>query len=340
MDAQQLVFDEKALAAYLEAQVSGFKGPLEATKFSGGQSNPTYLIQAQSGRYVLRRKPPGPLLKSAHAVDREFRVISALIDTDVPVPATYHLCEDDNIIGSMFYLMEYVEGRIYWNPSLPEVDQQTRTTMYEEMNHVLAALHSVNIDTVGLSDFGRPGSYFERQLARWSKQYRTSETEHIEAMEVLMTWLQENMPADDGKVALVHGDFRMDNMIFHPKKPRVLAIVDWELSTLGHPFADLAYQCMQWRMPEDNEGLQGLGNLNRTALGIPTEEEYVAQYCKKMGIASIPNWNFYIAFCFFRMAAIVQGIKKRALDGTASSPKAKVMGAMVVPLATMGQALL
>ena len=340
MDAQQLAFDEKALATYLEAHVSGFKGPVKATKFSGGQSNPTYLIQAQSGQYVLRRKPPGLLLKSAHAVDREFRVISALIDTDVPVPATYHLCEDDSIIGSMFYLMEYVEGRIYWNPSLPEVEQQTRTAMYEEMNRVLAALHSVNIETVGLSDFGRPGSYFERQLARWSKQYRTSETEHIEAMEVLMTWLQENMPADDGKVALVHGDFRMDNMIFHPQKPRVLAIVDWELSTLGHPFADLAYQCMQWRMQEDNEGLQGLGNLNRTALGIPTEEEYVAQYCKKIGIASIPNWNFYIAFCFFRMAAIVQGIKKRALDGTASSPKAKVMGAMVVPLATMGQALL
>ena len=340
MDAQQLVLDEKALATYLEAHVSGFKGPLEATKFSGGQSNPTYLIQAQSGRYVLRRKPPGPLLKSAHAVDREFRVISALINTDVPVPATYHLCEDDSIIGSMFYLMEYVEGHIYWNPSLPEVDQQTRTAMYEEMNRVLAALHSVNIDAVGLSDFGRPGSYFERQLARWNKQYRTSETEHIEAMEVLMTWLQKNMPADDEKVSLVHGDFRMDNMIFHPKEPRVLAIVDWELSTLGHPFADLAYQCMQWRMPEDNEGLQGLGNLNRTTLGIPTEEEYVAQYCKKMGIANIPNWNFYIAFCFFRMAAIVQGIKKRAVDGTASSPKAKVMGAMVVPLATMGQALL
>ena len=340
MDAQQLVFDEKALATYLEAHVSGFKGPLEATKFSGGQSNPTYLIQAQSGRYVLRRKPPGPLLKSAHAVDREFRVISALIDTDVPVPAAYHLCEDDSIIGSMFYLMEYVEGRIYWNPSLPEVDQQTRMAMYEEMNRVLAALHSVNIDAVGLSDFGRPGSYFERQLARWSKQYRTSETEHIEAMEVLMTWLQENMPADDEKVSLVHGDFRMDNMIFHPKEPRVLAIVDWELSTLGHPFADLAYQCMQWRMPEDNEGLQGLGNLNRTTLGIPTEEEYVARYCNKVGIDGIPNWNFYIAFCFFRMAAIVQGIKKRALDGTASSPKAKVMGAMVVPLATMGQALL
>ncbi len=333
---QPAAIDEKVLGDYLQAQIKNFKGPVSLKKFSVGQSNPTYLVSAASGHYVLRRKPMGQLLKSAHAVDREFRVISALQNTAVPVPKPYHLCEDDRVIGSMFYLMEYVPGRIFWEPALPEVTPSDRTAIYDQMNRVLVALHSVDVEAAGLADFGRPGSYYERQLDRWVKQYRASETETIEAMEQLITWLQENTPEDDARVSLVHGDFRLDNMIFHPREPRVLALLDWELSTLGHPYADLAYQCMQWRMPSDNPGLQGLGGLNRTSLGIPEEDEYVAQYCERMGIGVIPNWPFYIAFCFFRMAAIVQGIKKRALEGTASSPQAKTMGEMARPLAEWG----
>ncbi|MEC8426831.1 MAG: phosphotransferase [Pseudomonadota bacterium] len=327
-------FDTDKLAAYLEQQIEDFQGPLSATKFAGGQSNPTFLIDAQSGKYVLRRKPPGELLKSAHAVDREFKVMSALANTDVPVARAYHLCDDDSVIGSMFYLMEYIDGRVMWDPALPENTSEDRTVIYSEMNRVLAALHSVDIEAVGLSDYGRPGNYFERQIGRWSKQYRASETEVIADMETLMQWLPDNMPADDGKVALAHGDFRLDNMMFHPTEPKVLALVDWELSTLGHPYADLAYQCMQLRM--DHEAvMSGLGGVARKILGIPTEEEYVAQYCERMGIDSIPNWNFYLAFSFFRFAPILQGVKKRALDGNASSDKAMQMGELVKPLARM-----
>lgn len=327
-------FDDKVLADYLESQVPEFRGPLTAEKFPGGQSNPTFAIRAASGNYVLRRKPPGQLLKSAHAVDREFRVLRALANSDVPVAKAYHLCEDDSIIGSMFYLMEYVDGKVYWNPALPEVNNDTRRQMYHEMNRVLAALHSVNIESLGLSDYGKAGNYFERQIGRWSKQYRATETDTVEAMETLMQWLPANMPADDGKVSLVHGDFRLDNLMFHRERPDIVAVVDWELSTLGHPYADLAYQCMQWHMP-NTEGVNGLVGVDCKALGIPTEQEYVAQYCQRMGTDGIEHWEFYLAFCFFRLAAIVQGVKKRALDGNASSEKAQQVGALVTPLSEL-----
>lgn len=332
-------FDNAVLARYLEQHVDGFHGPLTAEKFSGGQSNPTFLIQAQSGKYVLRRKPPGVLLKSAHAVDREYRVISALASSEVPVAQAYHLCEDDSVIGSMFYLMEYIDGRVMWDPALPDMQPQQRRAIYAEMNRVLAALHSVDIEAAGLSDYGRPGNYFERQIGRWSKQYRASETESIPAMEALLDWLPGNMPLDDGRVALAHGDFRLDNMMFDQSEARVLALVDWELSTLGHPFADLAYQCMQLRM--DHAGVMpGLGGMDRQQLGIPSEEEYVAEYCERMGLDGIPDWNFYLAFSFFRFAAILQGVKKRALEGNASSEKAFEMGKLVKPLADMAVALI
>jgi aminoglycoside phosphotransferase (APT) family kinase protein len=272
------------------------------------------------------------LLKSAHAVDREFRVISALADSEVPVAAGYHLCEDDDVIGSMFYIMSFVDGRIFWNPMLPESSNEERAAIYDEMNRVLVALHSVDIDEVGLSDYGKPGNYFERQVGRWTKQYLAAETETIEPMEALMRWLPEHMPADDGQVALVHGDYRLDNMIFHPTESRILAIVDWELSTLGHPFADLAYQCMQWHLP--NTGIsRGLADIDRNAIGIPTEAEYVEAYCRRTGREGISDWTFCLAFSFFRLASIVQGVFKRALDGNASNTQAMQMGKMARPLA-------
>ena len=338
MSAQQL--DTDSLGRYLEQHIDGFSGPVTAEKFAGGQSNPTFKLSASGKSYVLRRKPPGELLKSAHAVDREFRVISALQDTDVPVPRTYVLCEDDSVIGSMFYVMEYMEGRILWDPVLPEArDNTERAAIYDAMNNTMAALHCVDVDAVGLSDYGRPGSYFERQLSRWSKQYRASETQNIAAMETLMSWLPANMPPDDGAVSLVHGDYRLDNMMFHPTEPRVIALLDWELSTLGHPLADLANQCMAWRLPREG-GIKGMAGVDRKALGIPSDEEYVARYCERTGRDGIENWNFYIVFSLFRLAAILQGIVKRAQIGTASSTEADSRGEFVIPLAEMGVALI
>jgi len=330
--------DEATLAQYLEQHITHFKGPLTATKFEGGQSNPTYRIDAQSGQYVLRSQPLGKLLKSAHAVDREFRVYQALADTDVPVPEVYHLCEDRDIIGSMFYVMDLCEGRIFWDAALPELStNDDRTHAYEHMNSVLAAIHSVDIEKVGLSDFGKSGNYFERQLGRWTTQYKASEIKPIPAMDQLIAWLQNNMPADDGKLSLVHGDFRLDNMIFSPEEPKIIAVLDWELSTLGHPYADLAYQCMQLRMPGSSGAkpgsMSGLAGLIRISLGIPTEKEYVASYCQKMGLEKIDHWAFYLAFSFFRLAAIAQGVAKRALDGNASNKNAMKVGAYVAPLA-------
>ena len=330
--------DVVKLAGYLEQKLKGFQGPLKATKFAGGQSNPTFLLEATSGRYVLRRKPPGTLLGSAHAVDREFRVMAALQNTDVPVAKVYHLCEDDSVIGSMFYVMEYVDGRIFWDPTLPEVDRPTRVAMYNETNRVLAALHSVNYSSVGLQDYGKGGNYFARQLSRWERQYRASETEQLEGMEALLEWLPANMPADDERITLVHGDYRLDNMIFHPTEPRIIALVDWELSTLGHPFADVAYQCVQLRMPYEGV-FHGLGGIDRKSLGIPSESEFVDAYCKRMGIERIDNWNFYLAFCLFRLIAIVQGVRKRALAGNASGAKGLEGGQLVVPLSEMALAL-
>ena len=339
MSTQQL--DIQALTDYLSDHIPDFTGPLSAEKFPGGQSNPTFKLSAGGNEYVLRRKPPGELLKSAHAVDREFRVISALNNTDVPVPRTYILCEDEAVIGSMFYVMEYMEGRILWDPLLPEAaDNTERAAIYDSMNQTMAALHNVDVDAVGLGDYGRPGNYFERQVSRWSKQYRASETQHIPAMEKLMEWLVAKMPEDDGTVSLVHGDYRLDNMMFHPTEPRVIALLDWELSTLGHPLADLANQCMAWMLPRDGEGIKGLGGVDRAAYGIPSDEEYIARYCERTGRDGIDNWNFYIVFSLFRLAAILQGIVKRAQIGTASSTEADSRGEAVVPLALMAEALI
>ncbi len=338
MSTQNL--DTSRLADYLAEHIPGFSGELTAEKFAGGQSNPTFKLTAGNTSYVLRRKPPGELLASAHAVDREFRVISALQNTDVPVPRSFLLCEDDTIIGSMFYVMEYLEGRVLWDPVLPEAaDREERAAIYDAMNQTLAALHNVDVEAVGLADFGRPGNYFERQVARWSKQYRASETQHIAGMELLMKWLPDNMPEDDGSVSLVHGDYRLDNMMFHPTEPRVIGVLDWELSTLGHPLADLAYQCMAWMLPRDAE-IKGLQGVDRQALGIPTDEEYIARYCERTGRDGIDNWDFYIVFCLFRLAAILQGIVKRAQIGTASSAEADVRGEMVLPLVELALAQL
>lgn len=332
-------FDVAQLADYLEDQVAGFKGPLTAEKFAGGQSNPTFKITAASGEYVLRRKPPGELLKSAHAVDREYRVLSALANTEVPVAEVYHLCEDDSVIGSMFYLMEFKAGTVFWDPALPDMSNAERGAIFDQMNQVLVDLHSVDVDKVGLADYGRPSNYFSRQTDRWSKQYRASELETIGDMDRLMEWLPQNMPADDGKLVLVHGDFRLDNIMFHPSEPRPLALLDWELSTLGHPYADLAYQCMQLRLDNDSV-LAGLGGIDRQALGLPSEEDYVALYCQRMGLENIPNWNFYVVFSMFRFAAILQGVAKRAQEGNASSDKASRMGLLVKPLAKMAVELI
>ena len=333
-DERKLV-DAQKLAAYLESHLDGFRGPLSTEKFPDGQSNPTFRVDAASGVYVLRRKPPVKLLKSAHAVDREYRVISALANIDVPVARAYHLCTDESVIGSMFYLMEYMDGRIFWDPALPGLDPDERGAVYKEMSRVLAHIHAIDPDEHGLADFGKPGNYFERQFDRWSGQYRASETEGIEDMETLMTWLAANMPPDDGRVSLVHGDFRLDNLIFDPLDARIIAVVDWELSTLGHPLADLAYQCMQWHFPNTGK-LRGLADVDIGNLGIPDENAYIAAYLEQAGMPAVENWSFYLAFCFFRLAAIVQGVKKRALDGNASSQAALQMGELVYPLSALG----
>ena len=327
--------DTDRLLEYLKQQLPGFTGPITASKFSGGQSNPTFKLQTGADTYVLRRQPPGKLLKSAHAVDREYRVMQALAGSDVPVPKVLHLCEDRDVIGSMFYLMEYCEGRIFWDAALPELNNAHRSAFYEEMNRVLAALHSIDIEAAGLLDYGRPGNYFERQFGRWQGQYRASELQNIPAMDQLIQWLGDHLPEDDGRVSLVHGDYRLDNIMFHPSESRAIAVLDWELSTLGHPFADLAYQCMQLRMPAESGNISGLMNVDRERLGIPSEKEYVARYCGRMGIDHIGNWAFYLAFSFFRLAAIIQGVAKRAHDGNASSKNAARLGALVEPLAMM-----
>jgi aminoglycoside phosphotransferase (APT) family kinase protein len=316
--------------------VPGFRGPLAADKFGVGQSNPTFLLDSPSGKLVLRRKPPGQLLKSAHAVDREFRVQKALAGSEVPVAPMVLLCEDESVIGSVFYIMAFQPGRHFMQPTLIDLGPAERGAVFDEMNRVLAALHSVDFEAVGLGDFGRPGSYFARQLGRWTQQYRASETETIPDMDALIGWLETSQPEDDGRVSLVHGDYRIDNLIFHADRPRVAAVLDWELSTLGHPFSDLAYQCMQWRMPPGEEG-RGLAGIDRKAQGIPTEAEYIDAYCRRMGLTGIPTFGFCLAFSFFRMAAIVQGVKKRGLDGNASNPeRAARMGQFVPTYARMG----
>lgn len=323
--------DKQELQAYLQQHVPDFGELLEIEKFPGGQSNPTYKLVTAEKTWVLRAKPPGTLLKSAHMVDREYRVMTALAGSDVPVPKTYHLTGDNSPIGTMFFVMEHVEGRIFWNPALPESTNEERTAIFAEMNRVLAALHDVSPEEVGLADYGRPGSYFERQTGRWIKQYKASETGSVPAMNRLMAWLEANMVEDDGISSLVHGDYRIDNLIFHPTEPRIIAVLDWELSTLGHPLADLAYQCMQWRMPSF-KGVRGLAGVDRAALGIPLEEEYVREYCKRRGIEAPDNWEFYLAFSMFRLAAIIQGVVARADAGNASNPEKAAMMRMAVPL--------
>ncbi len=333
--AHPLDLPADALATYLEAHVDGFRGPLSATKFKGGQSNPTYRIDAASGTYVLRRKPPGDLLPSAHAVDREFRVLRALHGGPVPVARPLHLCEDTSVIGSMFYVMAHVDGRIFWDPSLPDFAPNERAEYYAAIVDTLAALHAVDPAGVGLGDFGMPGNYFERQLQRWTAQYRASETRTITAMDALIEALPPRCPADDGVVALVHGDFRIDNLIFAPASSNIAAVVDWELSTLGHPLADLGYFCMALRLPR-NPALPGLGGLDRAALGIPDEASLLARYAARSGRALPEDWPFVLAFSFFRLAAIAQGVAKRAEQGNASSEQAVQAGRMVDLLAGMG----
>ena len=330
--------DTDALIPWLEENIPGFSGFTELTKFGTGQSNPTYKISAQSGAYVLRAKPPGELLKSAHAVDREFKVMRALGSTGFPVPNMLALSEEGGAspIGRMFFVMEYLDGRIFWDPALPECgdDNAARGRIYDAMNDVLSKLHSVDVQEVGLSDFGKPGNYFARQTDRWAKQYRASEIEHNQNIHDLIAWLEDNMPDDDGEVSIVHGDYRLDNMIFAPDREEVIAVLDWELSTLGHPLADLSYQCMQWRLPHSG-GMRGLMGIDRTAIGLPTEKDYIAAYCKRRGISEIPNWSFYVAFNFFKLAAILQGVYKRAVDGNASNPKRAKEMAVAVPLLAM-----
>lgn len=325
-------FDTERLAQYLREHVENFAGALEVEQFKGGQSNPTFLVRAGDKRYVMRRKPPGKLLPSAHAVDREYRVITALARTGVPVARSYALCEDESVIGTAFYIMDFIDGRILWEPSLPGMEPAQRRAIFDETNRVIAALHSIDPRDIGLGDYGRSGSYFARQIDRWSKQYRASETEKIEAMDNLMDWLPQHIPGDD-ETRLVHGDYRLDNVIFHPSEPRILAVLDWELSTLGHPLADFAYHCMIWRLsPGQFRGLIGCG---LAALGIPSEEEYAAAYCKRVGREPVPQkeWEYYMVFNMFRLSAIVQGIMGRVVQGTASSQHAIETGKRARPLA-------
>jgi len=331
MSTDTQTLDEAAVRRWLEANLPGFAGPLEVAKFQAGQSNPTFLLSTPAHDYVLRRKPPGTLLKSAHAVDREFRVQRALADSQVPVARMHLLCEDESVIGSMFYVMDHVPGRNFNDPTLPELTPAERGAVVDEMNGVLAALHEVDIDAVGLSDYGPPGNYFERQVGRWSKQYRASETEPQPDMDALMQRLSAELPEDDGQRTLVHGDYRIDNMIFDTHGTACRAVLDWELSTIGHPFADLAAVIMQWQMPVGAEG-RGLAGVDRKALGLPTDAEFIAAYCRRRGLKGIDNFGYYLAFCFFRMAAIIQGVLKRALEGNASNPEYGLKLGQYVPV--------
>jgi len=326
-------FDVERLAQYLSANIEGFAGPLQVGQFEGGQSNPTFLLVTPARRYVLRRKPPGKLLPSAHAVDREYRVITALRHANIPVARSWVLCMDDSVIGTAFYVMEYVDGRVLWDQSLPGMSRAERAAIYDEMNRVIAALHKVDYHAIGLDDYGKPGNYLERQISRWTKQYRASETEKIEAMEKLIEWLPQHIPPQD-ETSVVHGDYRLDNVIFHRTEPRILAVLDWELSTLGHPLADFAYHCMYFRLTPGE--FRGIGGLDLPALGIPSEEEYVAAYCRRTGRTRIEHWDYYMAYNMFRLAGIVQGIMGRVVQGTAVSQKAIESGKRARPMAEAG----
>jgi aminoglycoside phosphotransferase (APT) family kinase protein len=334
-----LPFDLVALERYLASHIEGFQGPITISRFKDGQSNPTYLLSTPQRQYVMRTKPApvAQLLPSAHAIEREFRLQSALSGSGVPVTRMHCLCEDESVIGRAFYVMDFVEGRIFWEQSLPGMAPADRGAIYDELNRVIAELHKVDYAALGLADYGKAGNYFNRQIDRWTRQYRASEIDPIEAMDRLIAWLPEHIPYEaDPQVSLVHGDYRIDNVIFHPTEPRILAVIDWELSTLGHPLADFAYHLMNWHT---TPGLaRGLHGLDLLTLGIPQESAYIAAYERHFGHPATGNWNFYLAYNLFRLAAILQGIAKRVRDGTASNAQAAEVGRHARPLAEMGWA--
>ncbi len=341
--SQQHAFDTAALEDWMRQQVPGFAGPLSVEMFKGGQSNPTYKLVTPARTYVMRAKP-GPvakLLPSAHAIEREYRVMQGLAGTGVPVPQMLGLCEDESVIGRAFYVMEFMQGRVLWDQSLPGMTPAQRAEIYDEMNRVIAALHTVDFAARGLDGYGKPGNYFERQIGRWTKQYLASVTDPIPEMDRLIEWLPANMPAsalDASRVSIVHGDFRLDNLMFHPTEPRVIAVLDWELSTLGHPLADFSYHCMSWHIEPGQ--FRGIAGLDLPALGIPDESAYIRRWCERTGLARpedlAADWNFYLAYNLFRLAAILQGIAKRAQEGIASSDQARSAGAGARGLAEMG----
>lgn len=338
--SQRQQFDVGALAGYLQQHLPGFSAhhaeQLQVEQFKGGQSNPTFKLSAGDLQFVMRAKP-GPiakLLPSAHAIEREFKVMQALHEAGFPTPKQYLLCTDENVIGRAFYIMELIAGRVLWDQSLPGMTPAQRAAIYDEMNRVIAQLHSIDYAAIGLADYGKPGNYFARQIDRWSKQYRASETETIDAMDKLIDWLPQHIPVGDD-TCIVHGDYRMDNMIFHPTEPRVIGLLDWELSTLGHPLADFSYHCMSWHVSPGQ--FRGIAGLDLAALGIPSQDQYVAQYCQRTGKTLRPeDFNFYLAYNLFRMAGILQGIKKRYIEGTASSIQAKQSGEAARPMAELG----
>jgi aminoglycoside phosphotransferase (APT) family kinase protein len=332
---ERLQFDVDRLARYLAGRIPLF-GALAVRQFKGGQSNPTYLLEAGGRRYVLRRKPPGKLLPSAHAVEREYAIMTALAGTEVPVPRTWCLCEDPEVIGTAFFVMDHVAGEVHWDPTLPGMDRAQRRTLWLEINRVIAALHHVDYAALGLQDYGRPGNYIQRQIERWTRQYRSSETERIEAMDNLIDWLPQNIPPGE-ETTVVHGDYRIDNLIFAPAAPRVLAVLDWELSTLGHPLADFAYHLMAWRLSPGQ--FRGMHGTDLAALGIPSETEYIGLYCERTGRTQAGNLDFYVAYNMFRLAAILQGIARRAIDGTASNARAVETGKRARPTAEAGWSL-
>ncbi|WBQ13909.1 phosphotransferase family protein [Hyphomonadaceae bacterium BL14] len=328
--ADALKFDQRALENWMDQHVEGFAGPLTVEQFKGGQSNPTYKLTTPRHSYVLRRKPPGKLLPSAHAVEREYQVMKALGGQGFPAPHMHALCEDESVIGTAFYVMDFVEGRIFWDAYLPDLAPAERAALYDASNATLAQLHAIDVEAAGLSDYGRPGNYFERQIARWTKQYKAAETTPIAAMDRLIEWLPAHAPAQE-RISVVHGDYRLDNMIFHPTEPRVIAVLDWELSTLGDPLADFTYQLMQWRTPKEIRS--GFLGVDLKALGIPTEDEYVAAYCRRTGRDGIENLDFYFVYNIFRLAGIAQGVYARSVQGNASNERAKELGALVAPMA-------
>ena len=347
--SEKHAFDVAALEAWLHKNLPGFQGPLTVEMFKGGQSNPTYKLNTPARSYVMRSKP-GPvakLLPSAHAIEREFAVMSGLAGTDVPVPKMHCLCEDESVIGRAFYVMEFMSGRVLWDQSLPGMTAAQRGEIYDEMNRVIAALHTVKFAERGLAGYGKPGNYFERQIGRWSKQYKASTdgagpmSQPIEQMEKLVEWLPAHIPPaarDESKVSIVHGDYRLDNTMFHASEPRIIAVLDWELSTLGHPLADFSYHCMSWHIPY-GPGARGIAGLDFKALGIPSEDEYMRRYCDRTGLATVADlrndWNFYMAYNLFRIAAILQGIAKRVEAGTASSAQAAASAAGARPMAEL-----